>query len=59
LLAPQSGTDARRHLARRARRLRDRGEDAWDGLRRELRRAARRRGHRHEDEDEGEEQENG
>jgi len=39
--------------------LRDRGEDAWDGLRRELRRAARRRGHRHEDEDEGEEQENG
>jgi gas vesicle protein len=43
LLAPQSGADVRRSLARRARRLRFRGEDAWDGLRRELRKAARRR----------------
>ena len=43
LFAPQTGSDTRRGLARRARRLRDRGEDAWDGLRREFRRARRRR----------------
>ena len=43
LLAPNSGADVRRQLARRARRLRHSGEDAWDGLRRELRRAVRRR----------------
>ena len=43
LFAPQTGADTRRGLFRRARRLRDRGEDAWDGLRRELRKARRRR----------------
>jgi hypothetical protein len=43
LLAPQTGADTRRALARRGRRLRIRGRDAWDDLRVELRRARRRR----------------
>jgi hypothetical protein len=42
LLAPQSGDDTRRSLARRGRRLTRRGHDAWEDLRDELRRAARR-----------------
>ena len=43
LLAPQTGADARRALARQGRRLSIRGRDAWDDLRDELRRAARQR----------------
>jgi hypothetical protein len=42
LFAPQSGPDTRRALARRGRRLTRRGHDAWDDLREELGRAARR-----------------
>src|SRR5437016_778545 len=37
LLAPQTGADTRRALARRGRRLTGRGRDAWDDLRVELR----------------------
>ena len=44
LLAPRSGRDTRRALARRGRRLRSRTHDAWDDLRDELREAARRSG---------------
>ena len=43
LLAPQSGADTRRALARRGRRLGLRGRDAWEDLGVELRRFARRR----------------
>jgi gas vesicle protein len=39
LLAPREGTDARRALRRRVRRLGYRGQDAWLDLRDELRRA--------------------
>jgi len=42
LFAPQSGEEARRDLARGARRLRARTADAWDDLRDEMRLAARR-----------------
>jgi hypothetical protein len=42
LLAPQAGTDTRRAIARKGRRLSRRGRDAWDDLREELSRAARR-----------------
>jgi gas vesicle protein len=42
LLAPQSGTDTRRAIVRRSRRLSRRGRDAWGDLREELSRAARR-----------------
>ena len=41
LLAPQSGSETRRQLARRGRRMTARGRDAWDDLRYEFRRAAR------------------
>lgn len=40
LLAPLEGTDARRALRRRLRRVGHRGQDAWLDLRDELRRAA-------------------
>ena len=43
LLAPQAGTDTRRALARRSRRIGVRGHDAWDDLRIEFRRALKRR----------------
>jgi len=43
LVAPQSGAEARQALARRGRRLRHRGADAWEDLRDELRRVTRRR----------------
>jgi hypothetical protein len=42
LLAPQSGTDTRRAIARKGRRLTRRSHDAWDDLREELARAAHR-----------------
>jgi gas vesicle protein len=42
LVAPQSGRETRRDLAKRGRRLRHRSADAWDDLRHELRQAARR-----------------
>lgn len=43
LMAPQSGADTRRAIARRGRRLGMRGRDAWDDLGDELRRFAHRR----------------
>jgi gas vesicle protein len=43
LLAPASGVDTRHALARRGRRLRRHGRDAWDDLRREFRHALARR----------------
>lgn len=42
LFAPQSGSDTRRSIVRRGRRLGRRGHDAWDDLRDELSHAARR-----------------
>jgi gas vesicle protein len=42
LFAPQTGTDTRRAIVRKGRRLSQRGSDAWDDLRDELSRAARR-----------------
>lgn len=42
LFAPQAGTDTRRAIVQRGRRLSRRGHDAWDDLREELSRAARR-----------------
>src|SRR3954452_1041781 len=44
LLAPKSGRDTRRSIARKGRRLRSRTQDAWDDLRDELREAASRSG---------------
>ena len=41
LLAPTSGVETRRALARRGRRVSRRGRDAWDDLRDELRQAVR------------------
>lgn len=41
LLAPQSGADTRRSLARRTRRFGQHGHDAWDDLRLELKRLQR------------------
>jgi gas vesicle protein len=41
LFAPQSGSDTRRAVSRRLRRVRRRGRDAWDELRDELHRARR------------------
>jgi hypothetical protein len=43
LFAPQSGADTRRSIARRGRRLGQRGRNAWDDLAHELKSAARRR----------------
>ena len=43
LIAPQSGEETRRSIARRGRKLTRRGRDAWDDLRDELRAARRRR----------------
>ena len=43
LFAPQSGADTRRLIARRGRRLGQRGHDAWDDLADELKSAAKRR----------------
>ena len=43
LFAPQSGADTRRLIARRGRRLGQRGRDAWDDLADELKSAAKRR----------------
>jgi hypothetical protein len=43
LLAPQTGADTRRYLARRALRMGRRSRDAWDDLRVELLMAAKRR----------------
>jgi len=43
LFAPQTGEETRYAIARRARSLRRRGGDAWEDLRRELGRAAKRR----------------
>src|SRR6516162_2363569 len=53
LFAPQSGEDTRRSLVRRGRKLTNRGRDAWDDLREELRAARRRRRHRKESASEG------
>lgn len=58
LFAPHSGADTRRLIARRGRRLGQRGRDAWGDLAYELRSAAKRRRkawrerreHRHEEE---------
>jgi len=41
LFAPQRGLETRRSIARRARRMRLRGADAWEDLRLELRHARR------------------
>ncbi len=43
LLAPASGADTRHAIARKGRRLRRHGRDAWDDLRREFRHALARR----------------
>lgn len=43
LVAPQTGVETRQDLMRRGRRLRRRGVDAWEDLRDEFRRVARRR----------------
>ena len=43
LVAPQSGAETREALARRGRRLRRRGSNAWEDLRDELRRVGQRR----------------
>jgi hypothetical protein len=43
LFAPQSGTKARRAIARKGRRIGERSRDAWDDLRDELRDAVHRR----------------
>jgi gas vesicle protein len=43
LFAPHSGADTRRLIARRGRRLGQRGRDAWDDLADELKSAAKRR----------------
>ena len=43
LWAPRSGADTRRSIARRGRRLRSRGRDAWSELRDELRDAVHHR----------------
>jgi hypothetical protein len=45
LFAPAEGKDVRRALARRGKRVRQRGSDAWDDLAYEFRRLARRRTH--------------
>lgn len=42
LFAPQAGSDTRRAIVRKSRRLGRRGHDAWDDLREELSHAARR-----------------
>ena len=42
IFAPQSGARTRHDIARQGRQLRERTADAWDDLRHELRRAARR-----------------
>jgi hypothetical protein len=47
MLAPQTGADARRLLRRKGRRAAHRGQDAWDDLRDELRRAVVRRRRQH------------
>lgn len=49
LFAPRSGDETRLALKRRAVRLQHRGQDAWDDLREELRRARRRRRRRAEE----------
>jgi gas vesicle protein len=49
LFAPAPGTDVRHAIARRGKHARQRGSDAWDDLRHEFRRMARRR-RRHRDE---------
>ena len=43
LFAPQSGAETRHQIARRGRRLGQRGRDAWDDLAYELKSAAKRR----------------
>lgn len=43
LFAPQTGEETRYAIARRARRIRRRGGDAWGDLRREFSRATKRR----------------
>lgn len=43
LFAPAAGADTRHAIARRGRKLRRRGRDAWDDLRREFRYAIARR----------------
>ncbi|MFI5227587.1 MAG: YtxH domain-containing protein [Gemmatimonadales bacterium] len=48
LFAPRSGADTRHALAKRGRRLRRRGRDAWDDLADELRHIRRRRRARHQ-----------
>jgi len=45
LLAPQSGAETRRDLARRARQLRDETRDRYDEAKRRLRRAREHRQH--------------
>jgi len=45
LLAPQSGADTRRDLARRARLLRDEARERYDEAKRRLRRAREHRQH--------------
>jgi YtxH-like protein len=41
LVAPDSGRETRQEIARRSRKLKRRGADAWDDLRHELGRAGR------------------
>jgi gas vesicle protein len=48
LLAPQSGSEARYSISRAARRLRRRGNDAWEDLGDELRRYRRKSRRRRE-----------
>jgi YtxH-like protein len=45
LFAPAAGRDTRRSVARRSKRLRERGSDAWSDLRFEFERMKRRRRH--------------
>jgi gas vesicle protein len=53
LFAPAPGSDVRHAIARRGKRARQRGSDAWEDLRHELRRMTRkRRRHREQQDDE-------
>ncbi len=49
LFAPQAGADTRHDIARRGRRLGQRGRDAWDDLAYELKRVRRQRRHRRDE----------
>ena len=51
LFAPAAGQDVRRAIARRGKRVHQRGGDVWDDLRHELHRIARKRRRRREREE--------